>query len=159
MGILATLRQDRAGEWKTLDDYLRELRHREAGALAALANALPAPSHEQKELAESGEAGAVLLEVACDLRVPKRPRLAPARGRARAAARRVGLAPQWPPNLREAFTPMVREAEQQPSSVESADAATNPTALKPAAAAVAAAPAAKRSKPPALPPGKTLAPP
>src|SRR5436305_891263 len=58
MGILATLRQDRAGEWKTLDDYLRELRHRETGALAALANALPAPSHEQKELAEHGEAGA-----------------------------------------------------------------------------------------------------
>jgi hypothetical protein len=25
MAILATLRQDRAGEWKTLDDYLREL--------------------------------------------------------------------------------------------------------------------------------------
>ncbi|TMA20672.1 MAG: hypothetical protein E6J84_02080, partial [Deltaproteobacteria bacterium] len=64
------MRQDRAGEWKTLDDYLRELRHRETGALAALANALPAPSHEQKELAEHGEAGAVLLEVACDLRVP-----------------------------------------------------------------------------------------
>src|SRR5437868_3277274 len=61
MAILATLRQDRAGEWKTLDDYLRELRHREMGALAALANALPAPSHEQRELAEYGEAGAVLL--------------------------------------------------------------------------------------------------
>src|SRR2546429_5568595 len=79
MGILATLRQDRAGEWKTLDDYLRELRHRETGALAALANALPAPSQEQRELAEYGEAGAVLLEVACDLRVPKGSRLAAAR--------------------------------------------------------------------------------
>src|SRR5438132_4533973 len=79
MGILATLRQDRAGEWKTLDDYLRELRHRETDALAALANALPAPSHEQKELAEYGEAGAVLLEVACDLRVPKGSRLAATR--------------------------------------------------------------------------------
>src|SRR5438128_2017190 len=279
MGILATLRQDRAGEWKTLDDYLRELRHRETGALAALANALPAPSHEQKELAEHGEAGAVLLEVACDLRVPKGSRLAATRGlveagieapfvghlfigagdlvtdprlgaaarrlveaglpaalhlegepaqitlaagsfaraahaggsavgqarvaellsgapelhagavaarfalgiaelpeghktgwkrllvqtctahrRAPAAAKRVGLAPQWPPNLPEAFTPMVREAEQQTSSVEAADAAANPAALKPAAAAVAAAPA-KRPKPPAVPPGKTLAPP
>src|SRR2546430_7917484 len=79
MGILATLRQDRAGEWRTLDDYLRELRHRETGALAALANALQAPSHEQKELAEYGEAGAVLLEVACDLRVPKGSRLAATR--------------------------------------------------------------------------------
>src|SRR5438132_4472938 len=278
MAILATLRQDRAGEWKTLDDYLRELRHRETGALAALANALPAPSHEQRELAEYGEAGAVLLEVACDLRVPKGSRLAAARclleagieapfvghlfigagdlvtdprlgaaarrlveaglpvalqlegepaqitlpagafaraaysgafavGQARvaellsaapelhagalaarfalgiaelpeghkagwkrlleqtcsahrrapAAAKRVGLAPQWPPKLPEAFTPMVREAEQQMSSVESADAAANPTALKPAAEA--AAPPAKRPKPPAVPLGKTLAPP
>jgi hypothetical protein len=277
MAILATLRQDRAGEWKTLDDYLRELRHRETGALAALANALPAPSHEQKELAEYGEAGAVLLEVACDLRVPKGSRLAavrclleagieapfvghlfigagdlvtdprlggaarrlveaglpaalqlegePARitlaagafaraahagasavGQARvaellaaapelhagalaarfalgiaelpeghktgwkrlleqtcashrrapAAAKRVGLAPPWPPNLPEAFTPMVRESEQQTSSVESRDAAANPTALKPAAAA---APPAKKPKAPAVPPGKTLAPP
>ena len=280
MGILATLRQDRAGEWKTLDDYLRELRHRETGALAALANALPAPSHEQKELAEYGEAGAVLLEVACDLRVPKGSRLAATRclveagieapfvghlfigagdlvtdprlgaaarrlveaglpaalhlegepaqitlaagsfaraahaggsavGQARvaellsgapelhagvvaarfalgiaelpeghktgwkrlleqtctahrrapAAAKRVGLAPQWPPNLPEAFTPMVREAEQQTSSVEAADAAANPAGLKPAPAAVAAAPPAKRPKPPAVLPGKTLAPP
>src|SRR5947199_7690406 len=79
VAILATLRQDRAGEWKTLDDYLCELRHRETGALAALANALPAPSNEQKELAEHGEAGAILLEVACDLRVPKGSRLAAAR--------------------------------------------------------------------------------
>src|SRR5438067_2784370 len=280
MAILATLRQDRGGEWKTLDDYLRELRHREAAALAALANALSAAPHEQKELAEHGEAGAVLLEVACDLRVPKGSRLSAARclleagieapfvghlfmgagdlvtdprlggtarrlveaglpaalqlegepaqitlaagafaraahagasavGQARvaellsaapelhggalaarfalgiaelpeghktgwkrlleqtctahrrapAAAKRVGLAPQWPPNLPEAFTPMVREAEQQTSSVASADAAANPGALKPPAAAVAAAPPAKRPTGPAMPPGKTLAPP
>src|SRR5205807_7272729 len=79
VAILATLRQDRGGEWKTLDDYLRELRHREAAALAALANALSAAPHEQKELAEHGEAGAVLLEVACDLRVPKSSRLSAAR--------------------------------------------------------------------------------
>ena len=79
MPILATLRQDRAGEWTNLDDYLRELRHRETGALAALANALSAPSHEQKELAEHGEAGAILLEVACDLWVPKGTRLAASR--------------------------------------------------------------------------------
>src|SRR5438105_5067891 len=278
MAILATLRQDRAGEWKTLDDYLRELRHRETGALAALANALPAPSHEQKELAEYGEAGAVLLEVACDLRVPKGSRLAATRclveagieapfvghlfigagdlvtdprlgaaarrlveaglpaalhlegepaqitlaagsfaraahaggsavGQARvaellsgapelhagavaarfalgiaelpeghktgwkrlleqtctahrrapAAAKRVGLAPQWPPNLPEAFTAMVREAEQRTSSVESRDAAANPTALRPAAPA-APSPSPKQPKLPALPPGRTLAP-
>src|SRR5439155_19798736 len=62
-----------------LDDYLRELRHRETGALAALAKALPARTQEQRELAEYGEAGAVLLEVACDLRVPKGSRLAAAR--------------------------------------------------------------------------------
>ena len=79
MAILATLRQDRAGDWKSLDDYLRELRHRETGALAALANSLSAPPGEQKELAGYGEAGAVLLEVACDLRVPKGARLAAAR--------------------------------------------------------------------------------
>src|SRR5205085_4704859 len=278
MGILATLRQDRAGEWKTLDDYLRELRHRETGALAALANALSADPHEQKELAEHGEAGAVLLEVACDLRVPKGSRLSAARclleagieapfvghlfigagdlvtdprlggaarrlveaglpaalglegeparitlaagafaraahagasavGQARvaellaaapdlhagalaarfalgiaelpeghrtgwerlleqtcaahrrapAAAKRVGLAPQWPPNLPEAFTAMVREAEQRTSSVESRDAAANPTALRPAAPA-APSPSPKQPKLPALPPGRTLAP-
>src|SRR6266403_354544 len=67
MSILATLRQSRAGEWKNLDEYLRELRHRETGALAALANALTAPPHEQKELVAHGEGGAILLEVACDL--------------------------------------------------------------------------------------------
>src|SRR5207237_9031871 len=42
VAILATLRQDRAGDWKSLDDYLRELRHRETGALAALAHSLSA---------------------------------------------------------------------------------------------------------------------
>jgi hypothetical protein len=280
MAILATLRQHRAGEWKTLDDYLRELRHRESTAVAALANALAAPPHEQKELAENGEAGAVLLEVACDLRVPKGSRLAAARclleagieppfvghlfigagdlvtdprmgstarrlvesglpvalqlegepsqislaagalaravhaaastvGQARvvemlaaapeihagaaasrfalgiaqlsegqktgwkrlleqtcaahrrapAAARRVGLAPAWPPNLPDAFAPMVQEAEEQTASVQSRDAAANPGALKPEAPP-AASPAAKRQlAPPAVAPGKTLAPP
>src|SRR5882724_8085664 len=79
MSILATLRQSRAGEWKNLDEYLRELRHRETGALAALANALTAPPHEQKELVAHGEGGAILLEVACDLRVPKGARLAASR--------------------------------------------------------------------------------
>src|SRR5207237_9944789 len=79
MAILATLRQDRAGAWKSLDDYLRELRHREAAALAALANSLSQPAAERRELAEHGEAGAVVLEVACDLRVPKGARLAATR--------------------------------------------------------------------------------
>src|SRR6266436_1452053 len=79
MSILATLRQSRAGEWKNLDEYLRELRHRETGALAALANALSAPPHEQKELVAHGEGGAILLEVACDLRVLKSARLAASR--------------------------------------------------------------------------------
>src|SRR5882724_4968251 len=79
MSILATLRQSRAGEWKNLDEYLRELRHRATGALAALANALSAPPHEQKELVAHGEGGAILLEVACDLRVLKSARLAASR--------------------------------------------------------------------------------
>ncbi|MFL5014563.1 hypothetical protein [Rhizobium sp.] len=79
MAVLATLRQDRAGDWTSLDDFLRELRHRETSAVGALGNALAAPAHEQKELAEHGEAGAILLEVACDLRVPKGSRLAAAR--------------------------------------------------------------------------------
>jgi len=280
MAILATLRQDRTGEWKTLDDYLRELRHREADAVAALGNALSAAPQEQKELAEHGEAGAVLLEVACDLRVPKGSRLSAARclleagieapfighlfigagdlvtdprlggaarklvegglpaalqlegepaqltlaagafaraaqagasavgearvaellsaapdlhagalaarfalgiselpeghktgwkrlleqtcaahRRAPAAAKRVGLAPPWPPNLPDAFTAMVREAEQQTSSVESRDAAANPSALKPSAPAPEPARAAKQAKEPTVPPGRTLAPP
>jgi hypothetical protein len=279
MAILATLRQDRAGEWKSLDDYLRELRHRETAALGALSNALSAPAPEQRELAEHGDAGAVLLEVASDLRVPKGARLAAARclleagieapfvghlfigagdlvtdprlgatarklvdsglpaalqlggeaaqialaagafaravqagasavGQARikellmaapdlhagaiagrfalgleelpeghrtgwkrlleqtcaahrrapAAAKRMGLAPPWPPNLPEAFEPMIREAERQTSSVEPADAAKNPSALvKPAAAS--ARPAERpKEKPPSIGPGKTLAP-
>src|SRR5258705_16213 len=79
MSILATLRQSRAGEWKNLDEYLRELRQREDGALAALANALSASPDEQKELVAQGEGGAILLEVACDLRVPKSARLAASR--------------------------------------------------------------------------------
>ena len=251
MAILATLRQDRAGDWKSLDDYLRELRHREAGALAALANSLSASPAEQRELAEHGEAGAVLLEVACDLRVPKSSRLAATRclleagieppfvahlfigagdlvtdprlgsaarrlvesglpaalqlegdpaqitlaagafaravhaaasavgqvrvqellsgahelhagaaaarfalgiaelpqghkvgwkrlleqtcaghRRAPAAAKRMGLAPSWPPNLPDAFAPMIREAEQETSAIEPKDAPASPSALK-----------------------------
>ncbi|HZX94335.1 MAG TPA: hypothetical protein VFE90_07445 [Myxococcales bacterium] len=79
MSVLATLRQDRAGEWRTLDDYLRELRHRENAAVSALANALSASGGEQVELASHADAGAVLLEVACDLRLPKSSRLAATR--------------------------------------------------------------------------------
>src|SRR4051812_14777223 len=79
MSVLATLRQDRAGEWKSLGDFLRELRHRQAAALAALGGALSAPAEEHTELAEHGDAGAILLEVAGDLRVPKGARLAAAR--------------------------------------------------------------------------------
>jgi hypothetical protein len=278
MGILATLRQDRAGDWKTLDEYLRELRHRESAAVAALASGLSAPLQEQKELAEHAEAGAVLLEIACDLRMPKGSRLSAARclleagigapfighlfigagdlvtdprlgsaarklveaglpaalqlegepaqvtlaagtfaravhagasavGQARvvemlsgapelhagaaasrfalgiaelpeghktgwkrlleqtcaahrrapAAAKRVGLAPAWPPNLPDAFAPMVREAEQQTGSVESRDAAVNPAALKPTPAGAAQSPSERQ--PPAVAKGKTLGPP
>ncbi|HUJ28221.1 MAG TPA: hypothetical protein VLW85_19500 [Myxococcales bacterium] len=251
MGILSTLKAERAGEWKSLADYLRELRHRESGALGALAAALSAPPAEQKELAEQEDAPHILLDVACDLRVPKGGRLAAARclleggieapyigqlfigagdlvtdprlgatarrlvegglpsavqiggeaalvtlaagsfaravqasasavGQARAkellagahaghagaaaglfalgqgelpadhleqwktllqetceknrrapaAAKRMGLAPPWPPNLPDAFAPLVKEAEEASKDVTAADAAANPAALK-----------------------------
>jgi hypothetical protein len=275
VAILATLRQDRAGDWNSLDDYLRELRHRETGALAALANALSAPLAEQRELAEHGEAGAVLLEVACDLRVPKASRIAATRclleagieppfighlfigggdlvtdprlesaarrlvesglpaalklegepaqitlaagafaravhagasavgqvlieellssahelhagaaaarfalgiaqlpeghaigwkrllaqtcaghRRAPAAAKRMGLAPSWPPNLPDAFAPMIREAEQETSSIEPKDAGANPSGLKRATASLQPGKA-----PPEAPAAKVMAPP
>ncbi|HEY4885333.1 MAG TPA: hypothetical protein VII08_17035 [Myxococcales bacterium] len=282
MPILATLRQSRAGEWKNLDEYLRELRHRETGALAALANALSAPPHEQKELVAHGEGGAILIEVACDLRVPKGARLAASRAlleagiaepfvghlfigagdlvtdprlgamarklvesglpsalqlggesaqitlaagafaraayagasavgvariqellepakelhagaiaalfaldagelpenhrngwkrlleqtcaahrRAPAAARRVGLAPAWPPNLPGKFAPFIEDAERQNAAVEAADAAANPAALKKVRAAAQPTGKAREAtteKAP-LPAGKKLAPP
>jgi len=282
MPILATLRQSRAGEWKNLDEYLRELRHRETGALAALANALSAPPQEQKELVAHGEGGAILIEVACDLRVPKGARLAASRAlleagiadpfvghlfigagdlvtdprlgamarklvesglpsalqlgaesaqislaagafaraayagasavgvariqellepakelhagaiaalfaldkgelpenhrngwkrlleqtcaahrRAPAAARRVGLAPAWPPNLPEKFAPFIEDAERQNAAVEPADAAANPAALKktPAATQPTAKAREARAEKAPLPGGKKLAPP
>src|SRR3954469_15901591 len=79
MPILATLKKEVSGEWAMLGDYLREARHCETGALAALAAVLSAAPAEQKELAEAPDAGAILLELACDLRVPKGSRLAAAR--------------------------------------------------------------------------------
>jgi len=283
MSILATLRQNRAGEWTNLDEYLRELRHRETGALAALATALTAPPEEQKELVAHGEAGAILIEIACDLRVPKGARLAASRAlleagiaapfvghlfigagdlvtdprlgamarklvesglpsalqlggepaqitlaagafaraayagasavgaariqellepakklhagaiaalfaldagelpedhrngwkrlleqtcaahrRAPAAARRVGLVPAWPPNLPEKFAPFIEEAERQNATVESADAAANPAALKKARAATQPTGKSREAtteKVPPPPAGKKLAPP
>lgn len=280
MSVLATLRQDRAGDWKSLDEYLRELRHRQSGAVAALATALSAPAQEQRELAGHGDAGATLLEVACDLRVPKGARLAAARclleagieapfvghlfigagdlvtdprlgaaarklvesglpaalelggeaaqialaagafaravhagasaiGQARlqellagapelhagaaaarfamgqeelsaghragwkrllqqtcaahrrapAAAKRLGLAPPWPPNLPDAFAPMIREAEQETAAEEPKDAAKGPPAAARPEPAGPARPAERaKQKPPAPGPGKTLAP-
>lgn len=249
MPILATLKKQSAGEWQSLSDYLREARHRETVALAALSAALSAPAAEQKELAFAPDAAKVLLELASDLRVPKGSRLAAARclleagvhaqalgqlfigagdlvtdprlgstarklvegglpaalqlggeaaqvslaagafaravqasssavGQARtnellegapeghagaaaglhalgtralppdqleawkkllettcaknrsapAAARRVGLAPQWPPNLPDAFTPLAREAEEKSKEIVAADAGKNPAA-------------------------------
>jgi len=280
MSILATLRQGRAGEWKSLDEYLRELRHRETGALAALATALAAPPDEQKELVAHGEGGAILLEVACDLRVPKGARLAAARAlleagvsgpffghlfigagdlvtdprlgamarklvesglpsalqlggesaritlaagafarsayagasavgvariqellepakelhagaiaalfaldagelpenhrngwkllleqtcaahrRAPAAARRVGLAPAWPPNLPEKFAPFIADAELRNASVEPADAAANPAALTKGRASPTGKAREATTEKDQLPAGKKLAPP
>ena len=285
MGVLSTLRQDKAGDWGSLLDFLREARHRESRAVAALANVLSAPSAEQRELAEATDAGPVLLELACDLRMPKTSRLAaarclleagieppyngqlflgagdlvtdprlggaarklvegglpsaatasgPAQGvsveagafargvaaaastvgaervkellkgapafhavamaglfaigagelpetqreqwkkllaescagnkRAPAAARRMGLAPLWPPNLPEAFGPMVKEAEVNTASVVSTDAVANPAAQKrPHAAPEVAVRGGRPALPPTLPApkladGRTLAP-
>ncbi len=282
MGILTTLRQDRAGEWSNLDDYLRELRHRESAAVAALANALSAPSADQVELASTPDGAAALLEIACDLRMPKGSRLAATRclleagiegphvghlfigagdlvtdprlgggarklveagvpaalrlggdvaaitltagafaravqagasavgqakvkdllqdapelhagaiaaqfalgladlpeghrtgwkrllqqtcaanRRAPAAARRVGLAPPWPPNFPDAFGSMIKEAEQESATIASADAVSNPAALKKQSPPPAVARAAPPSPRPAErePSGKTLGPP
>ena len=287
MGILATLKKESAGEWPHLADYLREARHRETGALAALAAALSAPPQEQKELAEAEEAGAILLDLASDLRVPKGSRLAAARvlleggiagpligqlfvaagdlvtdprlgaagrklvegglpaalqlggelvqvslaagsfaravhaaasavGQARAkellagapqghagaaaglfalgqgelppdqleawkkllestcaanrrapaAAKRMGMAPPWPPNLPDAFLPLVQEAEKKNADVVAADAAKSPALLK-KSGGLPTAPTPPRKGPDVLPkppppppaaPGKTVAP-
>ena len=284
MPILATLKKETAGEWPSLADYLREARHRETSALAALSAALTAPAEEQKELADAEDAGAILLDLACDLRVPKGSRLAAARvlleggisgpligqlfigagdlvtdprlgsgarklvegglpsaiqlggevsavslaagsfaravnaaasavGQARAkellagapadhagaaaglfalgqgelpadqkaawqkllestcaanrrapaAAKRMGMAPPWPPNLPDAFAPLVREAEEKNAGVVAADAAKNPALLKKSpplpTAPVRRPQPAKTPEPPAAAPGKTVAPP
>jgi hypothetical protein len=78
MAILATLKKDRLGEWATLAEYLADLRRRETNSVAALALALSSTPEEQRELAQGGGL-AVLVEVACDLRLPKGSRLAAAR--------------------------------------------------------------------------------
>jgi hypothetical protein len=266
MPILKTLRGEGVGDWPSLADFLREARKRETGALAALSTALTAPPDEQKELTQ-GEGAAVLLELACDLRVPKGGRVAAARclleadagdagklfsgagdlisdprlgalarklvesglpaalksggepakvslgagafarsahsaasavGQARikemlaaapkghagalaalfalgqgelpkdqleawkkllestcganrrapAAAKRLGLAPPWPPNLPDAFAPLLKEAEEKTAGVKSADAAASPPVVQPKATA-APPPAARPGGPPA----------
>jgi len=254
MAVLATLKKDRLGEWTTLAEYLADLRRRETNSVAALALALSSPPEEQRELAH-GSGLAVLVEVACDLRLPKGSRLAAARcaveagasgealsalfvgagdlatdprlgaaakklvesglpaalaqgagaevsleagafaraahagasavGQARlkeliaaapkghagaaaalfslgagelgaaererwakllqqtcaahrsapAAAKRLGLAPPWPPNLPDAFAPLVQEAEKAAADVTAPDAAAAPVRTGPRAAA------------------------
>src|SRR5436189_268533 len=138
MSVLATLRQDRAGEWTSVEDYVRELRHRDSAALAALAGLLAATAQDQREPPGHGVARAVhaaasavgqarvaeLLAEAPALHagaraglfalglgeLPEGHRTGWARlldetcaafRRAPQAARRVGLAPPWPPNLPE----------------------------------------------------------
>ncbi len=49
--------------------------------------------------------------------------------KAPAAAKRMGLAPPWPPNLPDSFGPLVQEAEKAAAGVASVDAAANPVAL------------------------------
>ena len=289
MPILATLKKESAGIWPSLADYLREARHRETSALGALSAALIATPEEQKELAEAPDAGAILLELACDLRVPKGARLAAARclleagiggtqigqlfigagdlvtdprlgsaarklvegglpaalqlggelalvslpagsfaravhasasavGQARAkellsgapeghagaaaglfamglgelppdqrdrwkklleetcaknrrapaAAKRMGMAPPWPPNLPDAFAPLVQEAEKKNESVVAADAATSPLLLKKSGPLLGPPQGSSRPQtaglrpqaaPPAAPTAKTISPP
>ena len=43
-----------------------------------------------------------------------------------AAAKRLGLAPPWPPNLPEAFAPLVQDAEKAAAEVTASDAAATP---------------------------------
>src|SRR5947209_14764455 len=50
--------------------------------------------------------------------------------RAPAAAKRMGLAPAWPPNLPSAFAPMIREAEQETSAIEPKDAVASASMSK-----------------------------
>lgn len=50
--------------------------------------------------------------------------------RAPAAAKRMGLAPPWPPNVPDAFNALVQEAQAKNAEVKAADAAANPELLK-----------------------------
>ena len=79
--------------------------------------------------------------------------------RAPAAARRLGLAPTWPPNLPEKFAPFIADAELQTASVEPADAAANPAALKKGRASPTGKAREATAEKAQLPAGKKLAPP
>jgi hypothetical protein len=91
MAVLTTLKKDGLGEWRTLAEYLADLRRRETNSVAALALALSAAAGERRELAE-GAGLAVLVEVASDLRLPKGSRLAAARCAVEAGATGEALA-------------------------------------------------------------------
>jgi len=85
--------------------------------------------------------------------------------RAPAAAKRMGMAPPWPPNLPDAFGPLIQEAEKKNEGVVAADAVKNPALLK-KSPQLPTAPAPPRRQPvPPAPPakaietGKTVAPP
>ncbi|HEX9602408.1 MAG TPA: hypothetical protein VF973_01575 [Myxococcales bacterium] len=52
-----------------------------------------------------------------------------------AAAKRLGLAPPWPPNLPDAFAPLVQEAEKAAADVTAPDAAAAPVRTGPRATA------------------------
>jgi len=68
--------------------------------------------------------------------------------RAPAAAKRLGMAPAWPPNLPDAFAPLIREAEQSSTGVRSEDAAAAPPAARKPAAEPEKPAEAQRSKAP-----------
>jgi hypothetical protein len=75
----------------------------------------------------------------------------------------MGLAPPWPPNLPDAFLPLVKEAEGKTQDVTAADAAKDPSSLKkkPVGAVVAPGKAVTvqpREKPPETPAEKAAPP-
>src|SRR5213075_2096757 len=89
-----------------------------------------------------------LLEVTC-----AKNRSAPA------AAKRMGMAPPWPPALPDAFNPLIQEAEKKSANVVAADAANNPAFLKksPALPTGPKPPRPAAQKAPPAPPDRTAA--
>ena len=141
-----------------------------ARAVQAAASAVgPARAKELLETAPGSHAGAAAARFALgDGELPEREAwqelldgTCAAHRKAPAAARRIGLAPAWPPNVPDAFLPLVSAAEARAAPVQPVGAAAMPAVP----AAPRAGPArARPGPPPPVPPlpehpNKTLAPP